>query len=164
SGRRAQPAENAGAKILMIPELGSFALILALCLAIALALLPSVGVFTGNALLMRSARSLSAGLLVMSGVAFMLLVQAFLADDFSVQIVSQQSNSQLPDVYKFTAVWGGHEGSLLLWVFILAAWTTAVALFSRQLPLDMVARVLAVMGAVAVGFLRSEEHTSELQS
>ncbi|MET0377702.1 MAG: heme lyase CcmF/NrfE family subunit [Spongiibacteraceae bacterium] len=137
----------------MIPELGQFALILALCLAMALTLLPAIGVFTHNPLLMRSSRSLAAGLLVMSAIAFALLVYVFVHDDFSVQIVAAQSNTKLPDAYKVTATWGGHEGSLLLWVLILATWTAAVAAFSRQLPLDMVARVLAVMGFVAVGFL-----------
>ena len=137
----------------MIPELGQFALILALALALALMVLPSIGVFTHNTLLMRCSRSLAAGLFVMTAIAFALLVNAFLSDDFSVAIVSQQSNSHLPSIYKFTATWGGHEGSLLLWALILSVWTIAVALFSRHLPLDMVARVLAVMGAVAVGFL-----------
>ncbi len=137
----------------MIPELGQFALILALCLATALTLLPAIGVFTHNTLLMRSSRSLAAGMLVMNAIAFALLVYVFVHDDFSVQIVSAQSNTQLPDAYKVTATWGGHEGSLLLWVLILSTWTAAVAAFSRQLPLDMVARVLSVMGFVAVGFL-----------
>jgi len=137
----------------MIPELGHLALILALFLALALALLPTVGVIRGSALLMHSARSLAAGLMVMLSAAFALLAHAFLNNDFSVAIVAAQSNSQLPWFYQFSAVWGGHEGSLLLWVWILSLWTLAVALFSRQLPLDLVARVLAVMGAVAVGFL-----------
>jgi cytochrome c-type biogenesis protein CcmF len=89
----------------------------------------------------------------MTSVAFAVLAHAFLTDDFSVTIVAGQSNSELPWFYKFAAVWGGHEGSLLLWVWILSAWCVAVALFSRQLPLDMLARVLSVMGAIAVGFL-----------
>jgi cytochrome c-type biogenesis protein CcmF len=137
----------------MIPEFGQFALVLALCLAIALTVLPSIGVFTHNTVLMRSSRSLATGMWVMTAIAFAVLVYVFVHDDFSVQIVALQSNTKLPDAYKVTATWGGHEGSLLLWVLILATWTLAVAAFSRQLPLDMVARVLAVMGGVAVGFL-----------
>jgi len=137
----------------MVPELGHFALILALCLAVALVVLPAAGVFRRSELLMQSARPLALGLWVMTSVAFAVLAQAFLNDDFSVAIVAAQSNSELPWFYKFAAVWGGHEGSLLLWMWILSAWCVAVAIFSRQLPLDMLARVLCVMGAVAVGFL-----------
>ncbi len=137
----------------MTPELGHFALILSLFLASALTLLPSVGVFRRNELLMNTARPLAVGLLVMTTIAFIVLAYAFLKDDFSVTIVAAQSNSELPWFYKFAGVWGGHEGSLLLWMWILALWGCAVALFSRQLPLDMIARVLAVMGAIGVGFL-----------
>jgi len=137
----------------MTPELGHFALILALFLALALVALPSIGVFRRNELLMSSARPLAVGLLVMTSIAFAVLAYAFLHDDFSVTIVAAQSNFELPWFYKFAAVWGGHEGSLLLWVWILSMWSVAVAIFSRQLPLDMIARVLAVMGAIAIGFL-----------
>lgn len=137
----------------MTPELGHFALILSLCLALALTVLPALGVARGNVLWMQTARPLAAGQLMLLTVALALLAHAFLVDDFSVGIVAAQSNTLLPSVYKFTALWGGHEGSMLLWIWILALWTCAVALFSRQLPLDMVARVLAVMGAIAVGFL-----------
>src|SRR5690606_8318344 len=135
------------------PELGHFALILSLCLALALTVLPALGVARGKMLWMQTARPLAAAQLALLTVALALLAHAFLVDDFSVGIVAAQSNTLLPAVYKFTALWGGHEGSMLLWIWILALWTCAVALFSRQLPLDMVARVLAVMGAVAVGFL-----------
>lgn len=137
----------------MTPELGHFALILALFLALSQVVLPTLGVFRHSELLMNSARSLAVGLLVMLSVAFAVLAQAFLTNDFSVAIVASQSNSELPWYYQFAAVWGGHEGSLLLWVWILSAWSVAVSLFSRQLPPDMLARVLAVMGAIAVGFL-----------
>ncbi|MDB6062972.1 MAG: c-type cytochrome biosis protein CcmF [Verrucomicrobiaceae bacterium] len=137
----------------MTPELGHFALILALLLALSQTLLPAVGVFRGSEILMSSARSLAVGLLVMVSIAFAVLAHAFLTNDFSVAIVSSQSNSELPWYYQFAAVWGGHEGSLLLWVWILSVWSVAVAIFSRHLPLDMVARVLTVMGAIAVGFL-----------
>ena len=137
----------------MIPELGHLALILALCLAVALASLPLVGAYTGNRLWMRASRSLSAGLFTFVSLAFVCLCYAFLQDDFSVQYVANHSNTLLPVQYKLSAVWGGHEGSLLLWVWTLTAWTFAVSVYSRDLPLDMLARVLAVMGMIAVGFL-----------
>ncbi len=136
----------------MIPELGHFALILAFCLSIILSVIPLWGAHTGNGVMMNSARSLSLGLFVFVSLAFACLVVAFLQDDFSVAYVANQSNSLLPVQYKVSAVWGGHEGSLLLWVLILAGWTLAVSLFSKDMPLDMVARVLSVMGMIAVGF------------
>ncbi len=137
----------------MVPEWGHFSLILALCISLALSSLPLIGTYTGSQLLMHTGRSLSAGLLVMVIIAFGCLLYAFLIDDFSVAYVANQSNSLLPVYYKVSAIWGGHEGSLLLWVLMLAGWTFAIALFSKSLPLDMQARVLAVMGFVAVGFL-----------
>ncbi|MDT8399115.1 MAG: heme lyase CcmF/NrfE family subunit [Pseudomonadales bacterium] len=137
----------------MVPELGNFALILALCLALLLSTLPMAGAYTGNTLWMSLSRSLSAGMWVFMVLSFGCLAYAFLHDDFTVAYVARNSNSFLPSYYKFTAVWGGHEGSLLLWVLILATWTYAVSLFSRNLPLDILARVLGVMGIVSVGFL-----------
>ncbi len=137
----------------MIPELGHLALALALFLALALSILPLAGSFTGHDVLMRSSRSLAAGLFVFVSLAFVLLTTSFLQDDFSVKYVANHSNSLLPDHYKFSAVWGGHEGSLLLWVWILALWTISVGIFSRHMPLDVVARVLSVMGMIAIGFL-----------
>jgi cytochrome c-type biogenesis protein CcmF len=137
----------------MIAELGHFSLILALCLSVLLAFLPMVGAIAGNRSWMAMARPLAAGQFVFVLLSFSLLTYCFLNNDFSVALVAKHSNTLLPDAYKFTAVWGNHEGSLLLWVLILAGWTVAVALFSRQLPLDMVARVLAVMGMISVGFL-----------
>lgn len=135
------------------PELGQFSLILALCLSVALMTVPLVGAHTGNIVLMRSARSLAAGFFCFILIAFVLLVTSFVNDDFSVSYVANHSNSLLPVYFKISAVWGGHEGSLLLWMLMLAGWTCAVALFSRSLPLDMQSRVLAVLGFVAVGFL-----------
>ncbi|GAA5317670.1 MAG: heme lyase CcmF/NrfE family subunit [Candidatus Pelagadaptatus aseana] len=136
----------------MIPELGHFSLILAFGLAIALSIIPLWGSYRGNLVWMNSARSLSAGFFVFLCLSFACLCYAFLTDDFSVKYVAGHSNSLLPVEYKFSAVWGGHEGSLLLWVLILAGWTFAVALFSGGMPLEMVSRVLAVMGMIAVGF------------
>lgn len=137
----------------MIPEIGHFSLILALFLCIFLSIAPLVGSFTGQTLLMQSSRSLATGFFVFCTIAFICLAIAFGQDDFSVAYVSQNSNSLLPIYYKLCAVWGGHEGSLLLWAWMLSAWTFAITLFSRNLPLEMLSRVLSVMGMIAVGFL-----------
>ncbi len=137
----------------MIPELGHFALIIALLLSIALVIVPIAGSYIGNNTLMHSSRSLSAGIFVFLTIAFALLVWSFLQDDFSVQYVANHSNRELPVFYKASAVWGGHEGSILLWIFMLSAWTVAVALLGRSLPLEIHARVLGVMGFVNLGFL-----------
>ncbi len=137
----------------MIPEIGNFTLIVALFIALVQGVLPVVGAARGNAVLMSSARTLAAGQFVFVAIAFGCLTYSFIVNDFSVLYVAQHSNSQLPVPYRVAAVWGGHEGSLLLWTFILTLWTIAVASFSKHLPLEMVARVLGVMGLVAVGFL-----------
>ncbi len=137
----------------MIPELGHFSLILALGIAVCLSVIPLCGTFTANRLWMSTARPLASGLFVFVSISFALLAYSFITDDFSVAYVAGNSNSQLPIYYKFSAVWGGHEGSLLLWMLILSIWTIAVSIFSRNLPLDMLARVLAVMGMISVGFL-----------
>lgn len=137
----------------MVPEWGHFALILALCISIALAILPMLGSYIGNTTMMHTGRSLATGMFVMVAVAFACLVYVFVVSDFSVAYVATNSNAMLPTYYKISAVWGGHEGSLLLWMLMLAGWTFAIAIFSKSLPLDVQARVLAVMGFIAVGFL-----------
>ncbi|HEV8077996.1 MAG TPA: heme lyase NrfEFG subunit NrfE, partial [Marinobacter sp.] len=137
----------------MYPELGQFALILALLLAVLLSVVPLVGSVTGRDSLQAFARPLTAGMFVFVAVAFGLLTYAFMVDDFSVAYVANNSNSLLPWYYKFSAVWGGHEGSLLLWILMLAGWTLAVAVFSQRLPAVMVSQVLSVLGIVCVGFL-----------
>jgi cytochrome c-type biogenesis protein CcmF len=137
----------------VIPELGHVALILALLLATAQAAFPLVGSLTGNRPWMQTARPLAFGQFLFIAIAFAALVEAFLTSDFSVLYVAQNSNSLLPDIYKVSAVWGGHEGSLLLWVLFMAAWGAAVALFSRNLPHPVIARVISVQGMVAIGFL-----------
>ncbi|MEH6556605.1 MAG: heme lyase CcmF/NrfE family subunit [Oceanicoccus sp.] len=137
----------------MIPEYGHFALIIALSLALLLSVVPLWGAIRGNSYLMALSRSLAVGQFTFVAIAFAVLCYVFLHDDFTVVIVAAHSNSQLPWIYKLSAVWGNHEGSLLLWALILSVWTLAVAMFSRQLPLDMLARVLAVMGMISVGFL-----------
>lgn len=139
--------------ISVIPEIGHLALLLCLPIATALAVLPMAGAAASWHLLQRSGPLLSSGLWLFLAVAFACLTYSFLHDDFSVVLVAQHSNTALPSYYKFSAVWGNHEGSLLLWVFILASWTLAVAYLGKSLPPDMHARVLAVLGGIAVGFL-----------
>lgn len=136
----------------MIAEYGHFALILALILALIQSVLPLIGAASGNRLWMATARPLVSGQTLMVLFSFGCLVSLFLHDDFSVRYVAANSNTLLPDRYKVSAVWGAHEGSLLLWVLILALWSFAVALFSRTLPQQLVARVLGVMGLISVGF------------
>jgi cytochrome c-type biogenesis protein CcmF len=137
----------------MIPEYGHFALILALALALLLATVPLYGAIKNNAYCMALSRSLAAGQFVFVLIAFAVLAYVFIVDDFSVTLAANHSNSELPLIYKICAVWGNHEGSLLLWVLILSGWSLAVAIFSRQLPLDILARVLSVMGMISIGFL-----------
>jgi cytochrome c-type biogenesis protein CcmF len=137
----------------MTPELGHFALILALCVAVVQAALPLAGTFTGTSSWIAMARTTAWGQFTFIAIAFAALIYAFLTDDFSVTYVATNSNSHMPTMYKISALWGAHEGSLLLWVLMLSAWGAAVAAFSRSLPQDMVARVLSVMGMVGIGFL-----------
>ena len=137
----------------MIPEFGHLALILALCLAACQAGFGLVGAQRGHLLWMTVARPtavVQAGFVLL---AFATLVYAFLTSDFSVQYVAENSNALLPWPYRITAVWGAHEGSLLLWVSVLAVWTLAVSHFSRHLPLEFTSRVLGVLGLVSLGFL-----------
>ena len=137
----------------MIPELGQFALSLALALAIVQAVFPIAGAAKGNAAWMALARPAAQGQALLVAFAFGCLTYAFVSNDFSVAYVAQHSNSTLPLHYRIAGVWGGHEGSLLLWTLMLGVWMTAVSLFSRHLPEDMAARVLGVMGLVSAGFL-----------
>ena len=137
----------------MVPELGNFALILALLMAVALVVVPMTGATIRHPGLMAFDRPLVAGMFVMLVLSYACLTWSFMVDDFSVGYVANNSNSMLPWYYKFSAVWGGHEGSMLLWVLILGAWTLAVALFSRNLPDEMRARVLSIMGLIGVGFM-----------
>jgi cytochrome c-type biogenesis protein CcmF len=137
----------------MIPELGQFALILALVASFVQGVMPLAGAQRGNATWVALARPAAQAQFLLLAVAFACLAWSFHVNDFSVHYVAQQSNSQLPAIYRFAAVWGGHEGSLLLWVLLLSTWTMAVSLLSRQLPEAMVARVIGVLGLVACGFL-----------
>ena len=144
----------------MIPELGQFALVLALILAVAQGTLPLAGAARGTQSWMNLARPAAQGQLVFIAIAFGCLTYSFVTNDFSVLYVASNSNSGLPLQYRIAAVWGGHEGSLLLWMLMLAGWTTAVSVFSGHLPDDIVARVLGVLGLVSVGFLSFTLFTS----
>jgi cytochrome c-type biogenesis protein CcmF len=137
----------------VIPEIGHFALILALSLALLQGILPMVGAHRNDAAMMGTARTAAVGHLFFAAVAYVCLTWAFLANDFSVAYVANHSQLALPTMYKITAVWGGHEGSVLLWVLILAVWTVAVGTYSRNLPDSFVARVIGVLGLLSVGFL-----------
>ena len=136
----------------MIPEFGHFSLILALGLSVALAVLPALGVYRRDSLLMQTGPSIATGLFVLLAFSFGCLMYSFIQDDFSVAYVANNSNSALPLQYKISAVWGAHEGSFLLWTLIASGWTLAVAVFSRGLTFDMKARVLSVLGILCAGF------------
>ena len=137
----------------MIPELGQFALIVALLVAVTLGTLPLVGAQRQQPQWIALARPAAYAQALLLAVAFACLTAAFVQSDFSVLYVAGHSNTLLPLPYRIAAVWGGHEGSLLLWATMLALWTLAVALRSRQLPEALVARVLGVLGLVSAGFL-----------
>ncbi len=137
----------------MIPEIGHFALIVALTLALVQGTLPLIGAQRGIPGFVAVARPAAQGQFVFVTIAFVSLAWSFYANDFSITYVADHSNSSLPLFYRLAAVWGGHEGSLLLWVQMLVVWMLAVTVFSRSLPDEMVARILGVMGLVSVGFL-----------
>src|SRR5262244_457946 len=137
----------------MIPEIGQFALILALMLAVTQATLPIIGAAKGVPQLVAMARPTAQAQFIFVLIAISCLGYSFITNDFSVLNVATNSNSQLPLHYRLAATWGSHEGSLLLWTFMLSLWTVAVTLFSRHLPEEMVARVLSVMGIISIGFL-----------
>ena len=137
----------------MIPEIGHFALIIALSLACIQAFFPIVGAARNNHYWIALARPAARGQFVFIAIAFICLAYAFVTDDFSVAYVAENSNSSLPLGYKISAIWGAHEGSLLLWALILGIWMFAVTIFSRNLPETFVARVIGVMGLVSIGFL-----------
>jgi cytochrome c-type biogenesis protein CcmF len=137
----------------MIAEWGHYALILALALALMQAIVPLIGIKINQTAFIRSMYTTVIGQWIWISLAFALLAYAFLSNDFSVAYVAQNSNSKLPAIYRFCALWGAHEGSLLLWVWILSFWTAAVSLCCRKLPLDVQARILAVLGMISTGFL-----------
>ncbi|WP_326543557.1 heme lyase CcmF/NrfE family subunit [Pseudorhodoferax sp.] len=137
----------------MIPEIGQFALVLALFIGVALAVLPIVGAARGDVAWMSFARPATQAQFLFVALGFGCLVVSFINNDFSVVNVASNSNSALPLHYRIAASWGSHEGSMVLWVLMLTGWGCAVSLLSRRLPLAMVARVLGVLGALSIGFL-----------
>ena len=137
----------------MIPEIGHFALILALCVSIIQGVLPLIGAQQGRREWLVLARPATQISFLLLAISFGVLAWCFYVNDFSVLYVAEHSNSQLPTVYRLGAVWGGHEGSLLLWIFLLTGWAFAVAQLSKTLDEFMVARVLGVLGLVATGLL-----------
>ncbi len=137
----------------MIPELGQIALLIALTLSIVQAVFPLLGAHRGITSWMQLAYPAARLQLLFVFIAFALLTYSFLTHDFSVAYVAHNSNTKLPTQYLFSAVWGGHEGSLLLWALTLSLWTGAVTLFSRSIPLVMISRVVGVLGLIAIGFL-----------
>ena len=137
----------------MIPEIGQFALILALSLAICQGVLPLIGAHRNDVAMMRVGKTAALGQLVFVAVAFGCLTWSFLSSDFSVLYVANHSQLSLPTIYKVSAVWGAHEGSLLMWILILAAWTVAVSRYSSELPESFAARVIGVLGLLSIGFL-----------
>ena len=137
----------------MIAELGNYALALSLAIAVLLAIFPLWGAEKGNVQFMALARPMTYGLFLILSVSFGALFYVFAINDFSVQYVVNNSNTTVPIYYRLSAVWGSHEGSLLLWIWLLSLWSAAVALFSKRLPQEAVARVLGIMGIISIGFL-----------
>ena len=137
----------------MIPEIGHFALILVVCIAAVQAIVSLGGAQFGIRSWIAMSRPSAHAQFALLSISFLCLMYGFIVNDFSVQYIATQSNSLLPLQYRIAAIWGGHEGSMLLWVLMLSGWTFAVALFSKNLPDDMAARVIGVMGLVSVGFV-----------
>ena len=137
----------------MIAEIGHFALIIGFVLSLALSTLPWLGVRQQNDALLASAKPIALGTFVFLALSFAILIYSFIVNDFSVKYVAANSNTQLPLIFKISATWGAHEGSLLLWALTLSGWTAAVALFSKQLPEHFRATILSVMGMVLMGFI-----------
>jgi cytochrome c-type biogenesis protein CcmF len=137
----------------MIPEIGHFSLILAFCFALVQSIMPLIGVARKNESLMHFAVPAARAQFVFIVISFLCLDYAFYSNDFSVLYVASNSNSHLPIIYRLAAIWGGHEGSMLLWVSILALWTMAVTFFAQKLPYSFRTTLIAVMGLVSVGFL-----------
>ncbi|MCJ8314382.1 MAG: heme lyase CcmF/NrfE family subunit, partial [Saccharospirillaceae bacterium] len=136
-----------------VPEIGHIASMIAFALASLLAIVPLYGVITGNARLQRSAVSLSIGLFTFVVISYICLTYAFVVDDFTVTYVQSRSALDMPFIFKLTGVWGGHEGSLLLWILMQSGWIFAVSIFSRSLSYDTLAATLSTMGFICAGFL-----------
>ena len=137
----------------MIVELGHYALVMALAVALVQTVAPFVGARRGDLALMRVGDSAAVAQFAFVGLAFAALAIAFETSDFSVSVVFENSHSAMPAIYKFSAVWGNHEGSMLLWSLILAIFGALVALFGRSLPARLRADALSVQGLISVAFL-----------
>ena len=137
----------------LMPELGHIALVIAFAFSLCLSIIPMIGVYSTQHKLMNYAKPLAFGMFVFTAISIVILAYSFVVDDFSIKYIANHSNTHLPYYFKISAVWGGHEGSLLLWVFSLTAWTMAVAQFSKNVEQEFIARVLSVMGMVSVGFI-----------
>ncbi|MGA8262263.1 MAG: heme lyase CcmF/NrfE family subunit [Arenicellales bacterium] len=145
----------------MIPEIGHFALILALGVALIQCIVPIVGTAKGYGSWVAVARPAARANFLMVAISYACLTYAFVTHDFSVAYVANNSNENLPLIYRISGVWGAHEGSLMLWLLILGVWTAAVSIFSRSVPEYLIARVLGVMGFISVGFLMFTLFTSD---
>ncbi len=137
----------------MLPEIGHFALILALVFAVLQVALPTLGLVRGNFALSQLSKPLLWMQFFWIVVSFAILMNAFVVDDFSVKYVASNSNTDLPFIFKISAVWGAHEGSLLLWALILALWSVAVSVFSKRLPAEVLNHILIILGLISIGFL-----------
>ena len=137
----------------MLVELGHFALVLALAFSCLQVVLPTIGLFRGNLALAQLSRPMLWAQFFWTLVAFAVLMNAFVIDDFSVKYVAGNSNTELPDMFKMSAVWGAHEGSLLLWALILSGWSVAVSIFSKRLPSEVLNHILIILGLISIGFL-----------
>ena len=137
----------------MLIEIGHFALILALVFALLQVILPTLGLIRANLALSQASRPLLWMQFFWILVSFIILMNAFIVDDFSVKYVANNSNTELPAIFKMSAVWGAHEGSLLLWTLILASWSVAVSIFSKRLPAEVLNHILIILGLISVGFL-----------
>lgn len=137
----------------MLVEIGHFALTIALAFAILQVVIPSIGLYSNNTSLSQLSKPLLWGQFFWIAVSFAILMNAFIMDDFSVKYVANNSNTQLPTIFKIAGVWGAHEGSLLLWALILSIWSVAVSIFSKRLPSEVLNHILIVLGFISVGFL-----------
>ncbi len=144
----------------MLGEIGNFCLVLALCVAIVQSILPLAGTFWNRQSWMVFSRSAAYTQWLLVLASYGILTYAFYLNDFSIEYIARTSNLAQPLVYRLSGVWGGHEGSLLLWILMLSSWTALVARFSRGIPRDMVARVLSVLGMVSIGFISFTLYTS----
>ena len=138
----------------MLVEFAHFNLFFSFFISLLLIFVPMFGVYFHNIAMMSFSRLLAFILYFSISLSFILLIFAFLQDDFSVRIVAEHSNIELPLLYKISAIWGGHEGSLLLWIQILSFWMLIISFFSSNIPLDIISRVLSVMGIIIFCFIK----------